>query len=138
MNAILRIGGKILQQNHRLVGCHVQKCFDSTFKTCRLETPLFKKILTDELTFLWQLFERNNFKLRIAGGAVRDLLIESEPHDVDLATNALPDQMLEMFTRENIRVINLNGIKHGTVPVRINDKVNIFLEWLKLFFSNIT
>jgi hypothetical protein len=125
MKEFLRIGRIVLQYKNKLIGINSQKRFESTCRTYKLETPLFKKILTEELKFLWQLFEKNNFKLRIAGGAVRDLLIEIEPHDVDLATNALPEQMIEMFEREKVRIINMNGIKHGTVPVRINDKVNI-------------
>ena len=125
MKEFLRIGRIVLQNKNKLIGINSQKRFESTLRTYKLETPLFKKILTEELKFLWQLFEKNNFKLRIAGGAVRDLLIEIEPHDVDLATNALPEQMIEMFEREKVRIINMNGIKHGTVPVRINDKVNI-------------
>lgn len=113
----------------------LQKCLLSTcgqvLKHYQLETPLFKKVLTDELKTLAEVFKKNNFELRIAGGAVRDLVMNILPHDIDLATNALPDQMIRIFDKENIRIINLNGLKHGTVPVRINDKVvlnlNLFL-----------
>lgn len=83
----------------------------------------FEKLITSELTYLNDMFKNYNYELKIAGGAVRDLLLDIMPHDVDLATNALPQQMLDMFNRENIRVLNTNGIKHGTVPIRINDKV---------------
>jgi tRNA nucleotidyltransferase (CCA-adding enzyme) len=124
MRQFLRSTGSILVRVNSLIShSGSQKRFKSTLKTFKLETPLFEKILTDELKLLWRIFQTNNFQLRIAGGAVRDLLIEIEPHDVDLATDALPDQMLEMFSKENVRVLNLKGIKHGTVPVRINDKV---------------
>lgn len=95
-----------------------------SFSSFQIKTPLFESILTDELRTLFHVFQKNNYELKIAGGAVRDLLMEIRPHDVDLATNAKPDQMLKMFEQENIRVINLKGIKHGTLPVRINDKVS--------------
>ncbi len=36
---------------------------------------------------------------RIAGGAVRDLLMGKSPADVDFATTATPDQMKDMFTK---------------------------------------
>ena len=108
----------------------LQKCFstnctkpenDKCLKIYQLNSHLFKKILTDELLHLSRIFECNKFMLRIAGGAVRDLLLDIEPYDIDLATDALPDQMIEMFKRENVRIINLKGIKHGTVPVRLNE-----------------
>lgn len=54
------------------------------------------------------------------------------PSDIDLATDALPNQMIEMFKKEKIRVLNLKGLKHGTVPIRINDKVTIFLRLYNL------
>lgn len=83
----------------------------------------FSRLLTPELITLKRLFDKHNFELKIAGGAVRDLLLDIMPHDIDLASNALPQQMLDMFESEKVRVISVKGIKHGTVPVRINDKV---------------
>lgn len=48
----------------------------------------------------------------IAGGAVRDLLMEKTPHDYDIATSAMPDEVRGLFDR----TID-TGIKHGTVTV---------------------
>jgi hypothetical protein len=39
----------------------------------------------------------------------RDLLSGKSPADLDFATTATPDQMKEMFTQENIRMINALG-----------------------------
>jgi len=83
-------------------------------KHYKLETQLFKKILSNELLQLVELFKKNNHQLRIAGGAVRDLLMEIEPNDIDLATDALPNQMVDLFHKENIRIFNLNG-RHAEV-----------------------
>ena len=44
--------------------------------------------------------------------------------DIDFATTATPDEMKQMFTAENIRMLNLKGEKHGTITARINDKDN--------------
>jgi tRNA nucleotidyltransferase (CCA-adding enzyme) len=68
-------------------------------------------------------FKTYNFELRIAGGAVRDLVVDKVPQDVDFATTATPTQMKEMFEKEEIRMINMTGEKHGTITARINDKV---------------
>ena len=54
------------------------------------------------------------------------------PSDIDLATDALPSQMIDMFKKEKIRILNLKGLKHGTVPVRINDKVSMNLKLYNL------
>ena len=48
----------------------------------------------------------------IAGGAVRDLLMDRTPHDYDIATSALPKEVKALFGR-TIET----GIKHGTVTV---------------------
>ena len=50
----------------------------------------------------------------IVGGCVRDALMEIEPHDYDITTSALPDEVKEVF--KEYKVIE-TGIKHGTVTV---------------------
>jgi hypothetical protein len=122
-----------------LLSCNYQANFKRllvTLKKYQLKTHLFDQLITDELKLLFELFNKNDFELKIAGGAVRDLLMDKMPHDVDLATNALPTQMLEMFKKENIRVLNSNGLKHGTVPVRINDKVSAFILLVMFPYSD--
>lgn len=42
------------------------------------EDPLFKSIFTNELNDLVKLFEKYNYEIRIAGGAVRDLLMDKK------------------------------------------------------------
>ena len=49
----------------------------------------------------------------IVGGCVRDMILRVPPNDWDIATAAIPDQMLELFP-DAIPT----GIKHGTVTVR--------------------
>ncbi len=58
------------------------------------------------------------FACHAVGGCVRDSLLGLTPHDWDLTTNALPEQMLAVFTSE--RVIP-TGLSHGTVTVLIDD-----------------
>ncbi|XP_067000884.1 CCA tRNA nucleotidyltransferase 1, mitochondrial [Anabrus simplex] len=98
----------------------------------KLDTPEFKAIFTPELTTLASLFKENGYELRIAGGAVRDLLMNKVPHDLDFATTATPEQMKEMFTAKGIRMINMSGEKHGTVTPRINDKENFEVTTLRI------
>jgi tRNA nucleotidyltransferase (CCA-adding enzyme) len=92
----------------------------------KLDTPEFRSLFTPELKQLTEVFKQYNHELRIAGGAVRDLIMGQMPHDVDFATTATPEQMKEIFDNEGIRMINTKGEKHGTITARINDKVRPF------------
>lgn len=99
----------------------------------KLDNDVFKSIkANDDISFLFNLFEKYSYKLRIAGGAVRDLLMGNLPKDIDFATDATPDQMKEMFNRENIRMLNMNGEKHGTITIRLNDRENYEITTLRI------
>ncbi|XP_076096550.1 CCA tRNA nucleotidyltransferase 1, mitochondrial-like [Mytilus galloprovincialis] len=101
-------------------------------KTMKLESPAFQSILTSELNTLVNIFDKYDHELRIAGGAVRDLVLDMVPHDIDFATTATPTQMKEMFNIEKIRMINDSGEKHGTITARINDKENFEVTTLRI------
>ena len=68
------------------------------------------------------LLEARHYEAYLVGGAIRDFLLGEEPHDFDIATNAKPSEICEVF--QNYRQINNNGEKHGTITVRI-DETNI-------------
>lgn len=101
-------------------------------KIMQLDTPQFHSIITPELQTLFNLFEKYGYEIRIAGGAVRDLVNGSVPKDLDFATTATPSQMKEIFIKENIRMFNTNGEKHGTISVRLNDKENFEITTLRI------
>jgi tRNA nucleotidyltransferase (CCA-adding enzyme) len=52
----------------------------------------------------------------LVGGGVRDLLRGQQPKDWDVATDAVPDQMVKLFRR-----VIPTGIAHGTVTVLVPD-----------------
>lgn len=54
------------------------------------------------------------------------------PTDIDFATTATPDQMKEMFEKEEVRMINAKGEKHGTITSRINDAQNFEVTTLRI------
>jgi tRNA nucleotidyltransferase (CCA-adding enzyme) len=58
--------------------------------------------------------ETAGYEAYLVGGCVRDLLAGEVPHDYDLATNALPEAVKELFSF--CRVAE-TGIQHGTVTV---------------------
>jgi len=99
----------------------------------KVEPARMKLVITPELEKLVYIFQKYNHEIRIAGGAVRDLISgEKIPDDVDLATTATPTEMKEMFTTENIRMINELGEKHGTITARIDDKENFEVTTLRI------
>src|SRR5690606_28167373 len=49
-----------------------------------------------------QKLEEHHFEAFIVGGAVRDLLCNIEPKDFDIATNASPEQVAEIFSNSRL------------------------------------
>lgn len=58
--------------------------------------------------------ENHGFEAYMVGGCVRDTIMGRDYHDIDITTNALPDEILKVFS--SYKVIP-TGIKHGTVTV---------------------
>lgn len=64
---------------------------------------------------------KNGFEAYLVGGCVRDCLMGIEPHDFDLTTNALPQEIIACFS--DMKIIE-TGLKHGTVTV-VSDGENV-------------
>lgn len=77
-------------------------------------------LYSPEIKQILGILAKYDFEVRIVGGAVRDILLGQPPRDIDLATNALPDQIIFAFIMEGIEV-NTGGLIHGTVKAIIND-----------------
>jgi tRNA nucleotidyltransferase (CCA-adding enzyme) len=56
----------------------------------------------------------------------------NNPHDVDFATTATPEQVKQMLINANIRMINTNGEKHGTITARIDNKESFEVTTLRV------
>lgn len=64
---------------------------------------------------------RNGFEAYIVGGSVRDFLLGKPCNDYDVATNALPEKVMELFEH-----CIPTGMKHGTITVlNSKDKVEV-------------
>lgn len=109
-----------------------RECFKRDPFMMKLDSPEFQALFTPELKNLVEVFNKYGYELRIAGGAVRDLLMHLKPHDVDFASTATPAQMKEMFTKEEIRMLNMKGESHGTITARLNDKENFEITTLRI------
>lgn len=82
-------------------------------------TPLRRKF-TPNLEKLIKLIEHFGFKIRIVGGAVRDILLGRAPRDIDLITDALPDAVMFILGKYDVHYVT-KGIPHGTVKVKFPD-----------------
>ena len=63
-----------------------------------------------------RMLNKEGFECHLVGGAVRDVAMGKTPNDYDLATDALPDEMLNIFPR-SVSV----GAKFGTVMALVQD-----------------
>ena len=95
---------------------YLTRNISSRLKTMKLESEKFQNVLTPELMTLSDLFIKHGYELRIAGGAVRDLLMDKAPADVDFATTATPDQMKDMF--EKVKICLIFSRVFTTLPFR--------------------
>jgi len=76
-----------------------------------------RRLLDDpRLATLFAALAETRAETRIVGGAVRDALLGLPPHEVDLATTALPEVVLAAARDAGLKGVP-TGIEHGTVTI---------------------
>lgn len=73
---------------------------------------MFNFTLNKNAIAVCQALQNRGFQAYLVGGCVRDLLMQQIPHDWDIATSALPNQVIDIF-----RQTYPTGIQHGTISV---------------------
>jgi tRNA nucleotidyltransferase/poly(A) polymerase len=53
--------------------------------------------IPEEVSHVTKTLEKAGFEAYLVGGCVRDLLLDKEPKDWDVTTNAHPEQIQELF-----------------------------------------
>ena len=71
-------------------------------------------ILNEDARFILDTIESHKHQAMIVGGAVRNFLMDIEISDIDVATTALPTDIVRIFRKRGVTVIPV-GIEHGTV-----------------------
>ncbi|QGM45027.1 CCA tRNA nucleotidyltransferase [Methylocystis heyeri] len=75
------------------------------------------RILDDpRLIRLFAALEATGCEARVVGGAVRDALLGLAPHEIDVATTALPDSVMAAARRACLKFAP-TGLAHGTVTI---------------------
>ena len=66
-------------------------------------------------------FSAHNEEARFVGGCIRDALLgkNQDKLDIDIATTAVPEKVIDIFEQQGIPVIP-TGLKHGTVSIIVN------------------
>lgn len=72
-----------------------------------------------ELSRLLDALDRDGEEARVVGGAVRNALIDVPIHEVDVATTAVPDEVVRRVKAAGFKPVP-TGIEHGTVTVVID------------------
>ena len=63
-----------------------------------IEKNLISRI-PKEVSHVTDTLEKGGFEAYLVGGCVRDLLMDIEPKDWDVTTNAKPDQIISLFEK---------------------------------------
>src|SRR3979411_1181830 len=66
-----------------------------------------------------QLLDGNGEEARVVGGAVRNALLQIPTGDIDIATTALPDEVIRRARAAGIKSVP-TGIEHGTVTLVVD------------------
>lgn len=78
------------------------------FESSKIAPQIFK---IDEV------LKQNGFKCYLVGGSLRDLLLNKQPDEWDVATDASPGSVSSLFNK-----VVPTGIKYGTVTIIMDDK----------------
>jgi tRNA nucleotidyltransferase/poly(A) polymerase len=78
-------------------------------------------IIPQSVKDLNEIFKKSGKKLYLVGGSVRDFLTGDKPKDFDLATDALPDEVIKILQSHNYD-FNLQGKAFGVVVVYTDDE----------------
>lgn len=75
-----------------------------------IETP-------ERVNYIINKLEGRGYEAYIVGGCVRDSILGEKPHDYDICSSALPEEVMGVFDKS---VVIPTGLKHGTVTVVID------------------
>lgn len=74
-----------------------------------------KITLPNDVEYIINTLNKNNFSAYAVGGCIRDSLLGRPPNDWDITTNALPKDIVQIFNHTIP-----TGIEHGTITILIN------------------
>jgi poly(A) polymerase len=85
----------------------------TTAATARLDADWLRE---GELARVLALLDRDGEEARVVGGAVRNALLGEPLGDIDIATTAVPDEVVRRVEAAGLKAVP-TGIEHGTITV---------------------
>lgn len=79
-----------------------------------------KDSIPDHVVHLLVSLEKAGYEAYVVGGAIRDFYLGKVPDDFDIATSALPEQVISVFENTETKVVP-NGERFGNVTVYTED-----------------
>ena len=77
-----------------------------------------KFIIPEKTTQVCEILKNAGYRAYLVGGCVRDMLMENQPQDYDIATDALPEEIEKTFRDAGAYILNIAGAhEHGVVFV---------------------
>lgn len=74
------------------------------------EVSMFNFTMNKNAVAVCKVLQDRGFQACLVGGCVRDMLMGKTPHDWDIATSAVPNEVVDMFVQTYP-----TGIQHGTI-----------------------
>lgn len=100
----------LFSKQSRMTACGAGANERRDYMKTKMNLPVDVKTILDRLM-------KSGHDAYVVGGCVRDALLRDLPHDWDICTSAVPEEVERVFA--DCRVIE-TGMKHGTVTVVLN------------------
>ncbi len=75
---------------------------------------------TKSVKLIWKVLTSNGAKVYFVGGCVRDTVQGKQINDIDIATDALPSEVIRLANGAGLKILRM-GISHGSVTL-VNEK----------------
>jgi len=83
----------------------------------KLSGEEFLKFIPGYIIDISEKLQESGFHAYLVGGSIRDILLEKQPDDFDIATNAYPEEIMKVFPKSIP-----TGAKFGTITVIAEDE----------------
>lgn len=94
----------------------------------RIKLP--KWLPVKSLAKIFDIIQKQSGNAMLVGGCVRDIILNRESYDIDIASTLMPEKLMEVFQKEVGFKVIPTGIKHGTVTL-LYDGMNFELTTLR-------
>ncbi len=75
-----------------------------------------------DVEIIMNYLNESNFEVFIVGGLIRDEFMCKKPNDWDIATDATPDEIINVFEKTEFKIVDISK-KHGTIIIINNKKL---------------